>query len=122
MSYKSPITIMQVAKQVGTELAEQFDGMIFKAVHEVVPVVDKEELLRALHYDRDQYDKGFSDGKAAAMDELVVCEDCRYYDYRTNVGKGKSRRHNSGTKCCCRSALICTKPHDFCSYGERRSE
>ena len=53
---------------------------------------------------------------------VVRCKDCKYYDYRENAGKAKSKRHESKTKCCCRSALIFTKPHNFCSYGERRSD
>jgi len=34
----------------------------FQAAKSVAPMVDKEELIRALRYDRDQYDRGYSDG------------------------------------------------------------
>ena len=46
-----------------------FDDMIFSAVQRAEIVVDKDELLKALQYDRDQYRKGYADGKkdAAAM-------------------------------------------------------
>ena len=32
--------------------------------------VDKEELIKALQYDRNQYVKGYSDGRASIVDEL----------------------------------------------------
>jgi DNA-directed RNA polymerase subunit RPC12/RpoP len=49
-----------------------------------VPKVDREEVLRALRYDRQQYDKGFFDGKAAAVvrgrgiDDRtnIICSNC----------------------------------------------
>ena len=41
----------------------------------------KEELVRALKYDRDQYDKGFEDGKKAMIqllleNDICVCRLC----------------------------------------------
>ena len=109
--YESPITLVQ--KQMAVELAEQFDGMIFNAVHAVMPVVDKEELLRALHYDRDQYDKGFADGKKAAAEELVRCKDCAYMP--------EAKVNKKGFLICPASGMEITDD-DFCSYGERRSD
>ena len=40
------------------------DDKCFKAVFEAGFHVDKEELAKALKYDRDQYDKGYADGYA----------------------------------------------------------
>jgi hypothetical protein len=75
--------------------------------------VDRAELLRALKYDRCQYDKGFADGKAAAMDELVRCKDCKYRDELSK-------------QCACPMAIgwdvLLPDDNDFCSYGERRSD
>lgn len=59
--YKSPIEV--IVGQIQTQIAEDLDNHIFKAVREVGINVDKEELLKALRYDRDQYEKGFEDGK-----------------------------------------------------------
>ena len=57
MGYKSPIDIMRARMQMDLE------NNIFKAVEKVGINVDKEELIKALQYDREQYDKGFADGK-----------------------------------------------------------
>ena len=69
--YKSPIEL--ICQGIGYEV----DKGILKAVLEHGINVDKDELIRALQYDRDQYNKGYSDGKKAAMDEVVRCKDCK---------------------------------------------
>ena len=59
--YESPIAI------VLRRMSQKIEDDIMKAVQEVcVEVgvsVDKEELIKALQYDRDQYEKGYLDGK-----------------------------------------------------------
>ena len=109
--YESPITL--ATKQMATDAAKKFDDMVFNAVYEVVPNVDKDELLRALHYDRDQYNKGFADGKAAAMDELVRCKDCEHNNESRALRCGGVWCDYWGTD---------PDPDDFCCKGERRSE
>ena len=42
-------------------LRTELDNNIIKAVMDVAVDVDKDELIKALTYDRNQYDKGFSD-------------------------------------------------------------
>lgn len=59
--YESPIEV--IYSQVRTQLIEEEERQMLKAVHDVGVDVDKEELLKALRYDRDQYEKGFEDGK-----------------------------------------------------------
>ena len=54
--YESPIKIITGKMQT------QFDDEIFRAVQNVVINVDREELLKALEYDRGQYDKGWEEG------------------------------------------------------------
>lgn len=54
--YKSPITVLQ------TQIEAQLEGEILKAVHKVGVLVDKEELVKALKNDREQYEKGYDDG------------------------------------------------------------
>ena len=60
MSYKSPIEIY-VANVVS-----EFDGAVMKACQKVYIEVDKEELIKALEYDRGQYEKGFKAGLHSA--------------------------------------------------------
>lgn len=65
ISYKSPIEVIQHEFQV------KLEGDVMKAVKQHDIFVDKEELIKALQYDRDQYTKGFQDGCRERMDELI---------------------------------------------------
>lgn len=60
--YVSPIHVNYTEPIVET-LKDKFDNAVFRAVQEVGIEVDKDELLRALQYDRGQYEKGYSDGR-----------------------------------------------------------
>lgn len=44
------------------EMQMQYEGEILRAVQNIGVNVDKDELIRALQYDREQYDKGYEDG------------------------------------------------------------
>jgi len=55
--YQSPIEMIQ------GEMRMHMDGEILKAVRDVGVNVDKDELLKALAYDRDQYNKGYHDAE-----------------------------------------------------------
>lgn len=54
--YNSPIEMI-----IGNMRMQQ-DGEIYRAVQTIGVKVDKEELLKALQYDRGQYEKGYEDG------------------------------------------------------------
>lgn len=66
--YKSPIEIML------TEMQVKMENGIMKAVRDVGVNVDATELLKALVYDREQYKKGFADGREA-MHEWINVKD-----------------------------------------------
>ena len=53
--YKSPIEIVRTITET------QVEGEILKAVWKVGVNVDRDELLKALQYDRGQYEKGLRD-------------------------------------------------------------
>ena len=55
--YESPIKIITGKMQT------QIDGDSYRAVQNVVINVDSEELLKALEYDRGQFEKGFKEGE-----------------------------------------------------------
>ena len=65
MSYKSPIEIQcdDFMNNIVTQVQENNEMKIMAAVNQVVSV-DKEELIKALNYDRQQYEKGYADAKA----------------------------------------------------------
>jgi hypothetical protein len=54
--YESPITI------ITGQMKYEIENEIYRAVQEVGVSVDKEELIKALLYDREQYVKGYTDG------------------------------------------------------------
>ena len=56
--YKSPIELIYEDTQY------QIEEGIYKAVQKVDIKVDREELIKALEYDRGQYEKGYEDAKA----------------------------------------------------------
>jgi flagellar biosynthesis regulator FlbT len=67
--YKSPIEVF--FNDVRTRMIEEQDNKILKAVTDMGINVNKDELYKALQYDRDQYDKGFRDGKRFVLNKMV---------------------------------------------------
>lgn len=63
MSYESPIRIIE------GELTTRIEDDIMTVVNSYGIEVDKVELVRALRYDRDQYEKGYRDGKNFRLSE-----------------------------------------------------
>lgn len=86
LDYESPIHMIY------SELNQQVEEHIYKCVLNVGIDVNKEELIKALKYDRNQYDKGYSDAK-------------RQYDR----GHAHWEEFNGKTELC----LICSK----CSHN-----
>lgn len=58
--YKSPIDI--TVSDISHKIVKEQENQIYKTVQSVGVNVDKHELIRALNYDRQQYDKGYYDG------------------------------------------------------------
>ena len=63
--YKSPIDIVM------GRLKTEMDVEVLKAVQSYDINVDKEELIKALNYDRNQYEKGLKDGKDDALQYVI---------------------------------------------------
>lgn len=75
VKYEAPIemNIEEDFPDYGSMAVFEIENMICSAVLKVGITVDKEELIKALRYDRGQYEKGYADGKrdaAAAIEEL----------------------------------------------------
>lgn len=62
--YKPPIEIITNGIETVCE-----NGAL-KLVQEFYPTVNKDELLKALEYDRDQYDKGYVDGATELAEKI----------------------------------------------------
>ena len=78
--YKSPIE--KIYGELQTQMVQEDENMVMKAIREVGINVDKKELIKALQYDRNQYTKGYEDGKNEVLDkiraEIIKYEDdCR---------------------------------------------
>lgn len=106
--YESPIKVIQ------GELETQLEGEILKAVHRVGVTVDRDELIRALRYDREQYQKGFDDAREDAV-VVTRCMDCKHTGWVQEPCHGKSVGYCKIWDCTLRN-LEAT----FCSYRERR--
>ena len=62
--YESPIEV------VHEQIRVQVDDEIFRAVQNVGVNVNKEELLKALEYDRGQYEEGFREGERHTLRQI----------------------------------------------------
>lgn len=108
--YKSPIEVLLT--DIQHQIAQKQDEQIYNAVVSVGVNVDKEELIRALQYDRDQYNKGYADGRRDAIDELVHCQNCEFCKYNSS---------SEAYKCMSLNGMYGTvEPDGFCSYGVRK--
>lgn len=65
VGYECPI--VEFVKRTTTQVVEEREERIYKAVLDIGICVNKEELLKALQYDRGQYEKGFYDGQQKAQ-------------------------------------------------------
>lgn len=58
--YNSPVTIFEnIVKQ---EMQEKENAIIAEIKSQIAVEVDKDELIKALRYDRHQYEEGYEDG------------------------------------------------------------
>ena len=112
--YESPVTT--IYDRVAKDANERLEDYIVEEILRVGVIVDKDELIRALNYDRRQYQKGYQDGKAAAIAEIVRRKDCKHRieDEEFERGHYCVKRPQNGGRFC--------EDNDFCSCGERRDE
>lgn len=80
--YTSPI---EVVNDVTRNFNIEFEGAVVRAVRSVGIHVDKDELVKALDYDRKQYADGYSDGYSEGYKDgsnyaECGCEGCAFID------------------------------------------
>ena len=69
--YESPIELIyDMANKKIKEYHDEVENKIVCEIEERYAIdVNKDELIKALNYDRDQYNKGYTDGKSAGYRE-----------------------------------------------------
>lgn len=60
--YQPPVELFYSEPNI--KFAEEIDAFVMRSIAEVGINIDKAELVKALNYDRQQYEKGFADGLA----------------------------------------------------------
>jgi len=64
--YESPIN--KIYRDIQSQIIKQDEEHMMYAVNQAIGyTVDKEELIKALQYDREQYKKGYKDGKKETL-------------------------------------------------------
>lgn len=77
--YESPITMYM--SDIQRKIEKQTEDEMMVAINQSIGFdVNKEELIKALKYDREQYEKGYKDGKENTL--KCVSELIAYYDYK----------------------------------------
>ena len=120
MGYESPINIIY------GEINNKLENEVLTVIHNLGIDVDKEELVRALKYDREQYQKGYEDRDK----EIVRCKDCKHRPKEPNFKtfeNGFDIEFPEGSKCPCQCSgdeYYSWYPEDdwFCANGERRTD
>lgn len=82
--YKSPVELFM--SDIKLQINEKLEEACYTAVMEYFPSVDRGELLRALQYDRQQYEQGYRDAiQERDLVEVTRCQNCAWW-----------HRHKSG--------------------------
>lgn len=79
-AYQSPISLEIDIERIADEIITNRDEAIVKYVNKIGVTVEKDELIKALKYDREQYEKGYADGRRSAERSFGRCtEESRYF-------------------------------------------
>lgn len=72
MSYKPPIeaTVRTVCEELADTMEKDMANYASKIILKLGLTVDENELIRALQYDREQYEKGYKDGYSDCLREI----------------------------------------------------
>lgn len=81
--WNSPILVNTMVDDATKFISSRLEDDVWKAVLRCGIEVDKDELLRALRYDRDQWERGYEDGRMDGYKkrdaEIVRCGECKWY-------------------------------------------
>lgn len=75
--YESPIELFSVT-EYAHHIDEEIESAVYEAVTKVAINVNKEELIKALQYDRHQYEKGYEDATKERKTGKWVLHQCQF--------------------------------------------
>lgn len=112
MSYESPVEI------ICRGFTAKLEGALMEAIHTYGISVDKDELIKALQYDRNQYEKGFADGWRLHESKWISVEErlpdpnkavlvCKTFIDKPYIDIGYVK---DAETCCCASDEFIIKP------------
>ena len=111
--YESPIQM--ISEDIIKDIVEKQDGVLLEVVHRVGFDVNEEEIKKALTYDRNQWERGYVDGKMDGYHlrdtEIVRCRDCVHKE-----------REQPGMVFCPMMVGSWVDEDHFCGWGERRED
>ena len=110
-TWESPIQM--ITDDIIKDITKKQDEWLMESVHRIGFNIDKDELVKALNYDRDQYEKGYADGRLARDSEIVRCKDCKYYNHRHHYCDGIEYWFGLENE---------WSDNGFCYKGERRDD
>lgn len=70
--YESPINIYELTRDIQQKINQDQEEKVMECICEYGINVDKEELIKALNYDRNQYQKGFADAIDKIRAEIAL--------------------------------------------------
>ena len=66
--YESPVNL--IFQDIERQIVQTQEQTILNAISKCDVVVDKDELIKAINYDRNQYSKGYKDGVDDVLDKI----------------------------------------------------
>lgn len=69
--YEPPVNFFTTGMKLVEDINKSKEAHILSAIESVGIHVDREELIKAMEYDRGQYEKGYTDGRTDAIEECI---------------------------------------------------
>ena len=91
--YKSPIELK--VKDIVSDVVKQVDEYTLRCFQQIGINVDKHELIKALEYDRGQYEKGWNDCRIASQ---LGCHSGTVGDWRKKNGLPPNKKRKKRIK------------------------
>ena len=112
--YKSPINIETICEKTMEKINNDTLRYVYDITCKYAIAVDKEELLKALHYDRNQFKEGYLKGREDERADIVRCKDCKH--------NSKLTKDSQFVGWCYKWQTHVLEYEDYCSKAERMKE